>query len=67
MIVYIPWGLLAIGVSFYLFNEYNRVHRAKRDERREYLQERRKQLLENVLNSNKKNRPDSNHSDSIEK
>ena len=33
MTIYIPWGIIAIFISFYLFREYNRSHKAKRDER----------------------------------
>ena len=54
MTKYVPWGILAIGISFYLFYEYNRVQKAKRDERREEINERWKELLDNVLKSKKK-------------
>ena len=47
--IFIPVGFIAIFVSFYLFREYNRVQRAKRDERREHLNERRQELLDKVI------------------
>jgi uncharacterized protein YacL len=51
--IIVPWGLIAIFISFYLFNEFNRVKRAKRDERREYMNEHRQELLNSVLKKNK--------------
>jgi hypothetical protein len=55
MKVYIPWGIIAIFISFYIFYEYNRVRKAKKKERREELNNRRKELLDDVLKSKKKN------------
>lgn len=49
----VPWGLIAVFISFYLFKEFNRVKRARREERRDYLNERRQELLDNVLKKNK--------------
>jgi len=57
MTIYVPWGLIAIFISFYLFREFNRVKKAKRENRREYMNERRKELLDNVLKKNKKSTP----------
>jgi hypothetical protein len=54
MKIYVPWGFIAIFISFYIFREYNRVRRAKRDERREYLNERRQQLIDNVVKAKKR-------------
>jgi high-affinity Fe2+/Pb2+ permease len=51
--IMVPWGLIAVFISFYLFKEFNRVKRAKREERRENLNERRQELLDNVLKKNK--------------
>lgn len=51
--IVVPWGLMAIFISFYLFREFNRVKKAKREERREYLNQRRQELLDNVLKKNK--------------
>jgi hypothetical protein len=60
--IVVPWGMIAIFISFYLFKEYNRVKKAKRENRREYMNERRKELLDNVLKKNKKSTPDKNNS-----
>jgi amino acid permease len=58
--IVVPWGLIAIFISFYIFKEYNRATKAKRDNRREYLNERRQELLDNVLKKNQKSTPDDN-------
>lgn len=52
--IVVPWGLIAIFISFYLFKEYNRVRKAKYENRREYMNERRQELLDNLLKKNKK-------------
>lgn len=52
--IYIPWGFIGIYISFYIFKEYHRSKRAKREERREYLNQRRQELLHNVTKSKKK-------------
>jgi hypothetical protein len=54
----VPWGLIAIFTSLYIFREYNRVTKAKRENRREYMNERRQELLDNVLKKNKKSNPE---------
>jgi len=51
--IMVPWGLIALSVSFYLFKELNRVKKAKRDERREYINERRQGMLDDVVKKNK--------------
>ena len=51
--IFVPWGLVAIFISFYLFRQYNRVKKAKREERRRYLNEHRQELLNKVLKKNK--------------
>ena len=56
--IVVPWGLIAIFISLYIFREYNRMRRAKRDNRREYMNERRQELLDNVLKKNKKSNPE---------
>jgi hypothetical protein len=56
--IVVPWGLIAIFISLYLFKEYNRVKKAKRETRREYMNQRRQELLDNVLKKNKKSTPD---------
>ena len=55
MKIYISWGIIAIFISFYIFYEYNRVKKAKKNERRDELNNRRKELLNNILKSKKKN------------
>jgi hypothetical protein len=49
----VPWGLIAIFISLYLFREYNRVRKAKRENRREYMNKHRQELLENIFRKNK--------------
>ena len=51
--IIVPWGLIAVFISLYLFNESNRVKKAKREERREYMNERRQQILDGVVKKNK--------------
>lgn len=63
--IVVPWGLIAIFISFYLFKEYNRVRKAKRENRREYMNERRQELLDNLLKKNKKSTPDNSAPDNI--
>jgi len=58
--IIIPWGLIAVFISFYLFSEFNRVKRAKRDYRREYMNERRQQILDNVIKAKNKNSDNKN-------
>lgn len=55
----VPWGLIAIFISLYLFEEYNRVKKAKRKNRREYMNQHRQELLDGVLKKNKKSTPKS--------
>lgn len=55
--IVVPWGLIAIFISLYIFREYNRVTKAKRDNRREYMNERRQELLDDLLKKNKKSNP----------
>jgi amino acid permease len=45
----VPWGLIAIFISLYLFEEYNRVRKAKRENRREYMNQHRQELLDGIL------------------
>jgi hypothetical protein len=49
----VPWGLIAIFISLYLFKENNRIKRAKYENRREYMNRHRQELLDNVLKKNK--------------
>jgi hypothetical protein len=57
--IVVPWGMIAIFISLYLFREFNRIRKAKRENRREYMNERRQELLDNLLKKNKKSTPDS--------
>jgi hypothetical protein len=50
----VPWGLIAIFISLYLFREHNRVRKAKRENRREYMNKHRQELLDNIFRKNKK-------------
>lgn len=49
MTVYIPWGLIAIFISLYIFYEHNRRNRLRREERREELNNRRQEFLQKML------------------
>ncbi|MFT3933833.1 MAG: hypothetical protein QM726_09485 [Chitinophagaceae bacterium] len=51
--IWVPWGFISIAIVFYLFKEYNRVNKLKRSNRREELNARRQELLDNVLRKNK--------------
>jgi hypothetical protein len=51
--IVVPWGLIAIFISLYLFKENNRVKRAKYENRREYMNRHRQELLDNVLKKQK--------------
>src|SRR5579871_4495418 len=52
--IIVPWGLIAIFISLYLFKEYNRANKERRENRREYMNQRRQELLDDVLKKNKK-------------
>ena len=58
MTIYFPWGFAAIFISLYIFYEYSRVTKAKRNERKNERNERNKELLDNILKANKKNEQD---------
>jgi len=53
MNIYIPVGFIAVFISFYIFREYNRVKKAKRDERRDEINQRRQELLDNLFRKKK--------------
>lgn len=57
MTIFVPGVAVGAFISLYIFRESNRVKRAKREERREYLNERRQELLDNVIKT-KENRKD---------
>lgn len=54
MTIYLPGGMLAAGISLYLFYEYNRVKNAKREERRESLNSTRQQYLQRLIEAKKR-------------
>ncbi len=54
MNIYVPWGFIGIFISLYIFYEYNRVKKAKRNERREERNARKQELIDNILKANKK-------------
>ena len=54
MNLYVPWGFIAIFISLYIFREYNRVKKARQEERREEINQRRQELLDNVIKAKKK-------------
>jgi hypothetical protein len=56
--VFVPWGLMALFISFYLFSETNRVRKARREERRDYMNEQRKKLIEDIVKKKKDLPPD---------
>ncbi|HLX65420.1 MAG TPA: hypothetical protein VKR41_00445 [Puia sp.] len=53
IILFVPWGMVAIFISFYIFREYNRVKKAKRENRREYMNKHRQELLDNIFRKNR--------------
>lgn len=56
-----PVGLIAIFNSLYLFYQYNRINKAKHENRREYMNERRQELLAELFKKNKKSTPEPEH------
>jgi hypothetical protein len=60
MTIYIPWGIIAIFISLYIFYEYNGVQKAKHNERRRERNERRQGLLDKTLKSGTKKSDTSN-------
>ncbi|MES1161327.1 MAG: hypothetical protein ABUM51_11250 [Bacteroidota bacterium] len=57
--IYVPVGFIMVFMSLYIFREYNRVKRAKRDERRESLDATRQEYLDRLIKSrNKESNPD---------
>jgi hypothetical protein len=51
--IILPGAAIGSLASLYIFYESNRVKNAKRNERRDYMNERRQELLDNVLKKNK--------------
>jgi hypothetical protein len=55
--IVVPVGMIAVFISLYLFKEYNRVRKAKREHRREYMSQRRQELLDAITKKNNKSTP----------
>ena len=51
--LFVPYGLIAAFISFYIFRESNRARKDKQDNRREYLNERRQEILNDIFKKNK--------------
>lgn len=54
MTIYLPGAIFAAGISIFLFYEYNRVNQAKKDQRRETLDEKRQEYLQRLIAAKKK-------------
>lgn len=54
MKIFVPWGAMLIIISLWMLREYNRVRKAKREERQERLNDRRQELLDNLIRARKK-------------
>jgi hypothetical protein len=54
MTVYLPWGLIAIFIAFYIFYDHNHRSRLKREERRDELKVRRQELVNQLIKSKSK-------------
>lgn len=54
MTIIVPGAIFAVGISLYLFYEYNRAKEDKQIERREKLNDRRQEYLQKLLQSRKK-------------
>lgn len=61
MTIYLPIGVIIVFISLYLFRENNRVRKAKREERRDYINERRQELLDNVIKLKKNRDKETDH------
>ena len=44
-------------MSLYLFRQYNRARKEKRENRREYMNERRQEILDDIFKKNKEAEP----------
>jgi len=54
MTIYVPGAMFAAGISIYLFYEFSRVKEAKREQRRESLNDKRQQYLNQLIEAKKK-------------
>lgn len=55
MQITIPWGLMAIFISLFIFYAYNKVAKARREEKRERLKEKRQDYLNAILKAKEGN------------
>jgi len=53
--IYVPWGFIAIFISFYNFREHDTVKKSKRIQRMENLNYHRERLFTNWFKAMKKN------------
>lgn len=54
MTIYLPGAIFAAGISLYYFYEFHRTKEAKQIERRDSLNERRQQYLQQLIKAKKK-------------
>ncbi len=54
MNIYVPWGLIAIFIAFYVSYSHNRRTKLKRQERKENLENRNQELLDYLHRSREK-------------
>ena len=57
MTIIVPGAMFAAGISLYLFYRYDRINREKLDDRRESLNETRRQYLQHLIEAGKKEKP----------
>ena len=55
MQIALPWTLIAIFISFYLFYYFNQTAKINREEKRERLKEKHQKYLDSLLKSLSKN------------
>ena len=54
MTIYVPGAMFAAGISIYLFYEFNRVKQAKQDQRRDSLNDKRQQYINQLIEARRK-------------
>ena len=64
MTIYVPWGLIAIFIAFYIFREHNRIRRLKREERSENIRERKQALIDQLTKSKAKKKAEADTKES---
>jgi hypothetical protein len=53
--IYVPWGIIAIFISFYIFREYDILKKSKRIQRMENLHIHRERLFSNWFKAMRRN------------